>query len=415
MPTSARLVKSKTLVYLDHAAATPVRPEVLRSMQPFWTKEFGNPSTLYSLGQRAQQALTDARRAVAQVLQVDQTEVIFTAGGSESDTLAILGAARAFRAKHARGGHILTTTIEHHAVLAAAHAATELGIRLTLLPVNAEGFVSAADVRAAIEPDTFLVSVMLANNEIGTIQPIADIARIIQRQNSERHGTTQPHILLHTDACQAGGYLELAVPTLGVDLLTLNGSKVYGPKQTGVLFVRKGITLAPVVYGGGQERGLRSGTENVAGAVGFARALTLAQTTQAKEATRIARLRNTFAAQLLKQIPNSRMNGPALEATTTPTRRLPNNINVSFADCDGEALVIYLDAYNIAAATGSACATGSTEPSHVLQAIGLTPREVRGSLRLTLGMRTTAAQLQYALRAIKAVVAQQRRTTTMLA
>lgn len=409
-----RIPRPRNTIYLDHAAATPVRPEVIRVMQPFWAKEFGNPSTLYALGQHAHQALSKARNDVANTLHVDQTEIIFTAGGSESDTLAIVGAARAFRANHKRGGHILTTAIEHHAVLAAVRATQDLGIRTTIIPVNAEGFVSIKDVQAAIEPDTFLASIMFANNEIGTIQPISAIARMIQAENHTRQGTTKPRILFHTDACQAAGYLELSIPNLGVDLLTLNGSKLYGPKQTGILYVRKGVTIVPLVYGGGQERGLRGGTENVAGAVGFARALTLAQAEQVKEAARITRLRNTFAAQLLKLIPHSRINGPSLEDTQAPLQRLPNNLNISFAGCDGEALVIYLDAYNVAAATGSACATGSTEPSHVLRAIGRTTSEVRGSLRLTLGKGTTASQLQYALRAIMAVVAQQRTTTTML-
>lgn len=411
---NTRIPRPRNTIYLDHAAATPVRPEVIRAMQPYWAKEFGNPSTLYSLGQRAHAALTAARNTVATALEAAPREIVFTAGGSEGDTLAILGSARAYRAAHAQGGHLITTTIEHHAVLAAVNAAKGLGIRVTILPTNPEGYISPEDVRVALEPDTFLVSVMFANNEVGTIEPIAEISRILKKVNAERSTAQHSPILLHTDACQAAGYLDISVRSLGVDLLTLNGSKIYGPKQTGVLYVRNGTPLMPIVYGGGQELGLRSGTENVPGAVGFARALALAQKERTKESARICRLRNSLAMRMQKLIPGLRINGPALDEPSTPAHRLPNNLNVSFTDCDGEAMVLYLDAYNIAVATGSACATGSTEPSHVLAALGLTPADIRGSLRFTLGKSTTQADILVTCKILAHIVTQQRNTTTML-
>ncbi|MBP9686613.1 MAG: cysteine desulfurase [Candidatus Doudnabacteria bacterium] len=408
------IIRSTKLIYLDHAAATPVRAEVLRAMQPFWRQEFGNPSTLYSLGQHAHDALSRARTMVAGVLEADPAEIIFTAGGSESDTLAILGAARAFRMSNKRGGHIITSATEHHAVLGAVKAAEELGISVSLLPVDPQGFVSIHAIIAAVQADTFLVSIMLANNEVGTIQPIAQISQALKKLRPQRQKNKQPTILLHTDACQAAGYITLSVSSLGVDLLTLNGSKIYGPKQTGVLYVRKGTPLTPLIYGGGQEYGLRSGTENVPGAIGFARALKLAHEERHQEVRRISKLRNWFAEQLTKSISNCHIHGPSLITAGVNLLRLPNNLNVSFDNCDGEALVLYLDALHIAVATGSACATGSTEPSHVLRAMQVPPFHIRGSLRFTLGRETTKTDLIYVCRALRSVVTQQRHTSTML-
>lgn len=425
---------SKKLIYLDHAATTPVRPEVLRAMAPFWSVEYGNPSALYKLGVHARQALEKARSGVASVLSCRPQEVIFTAGGSESINLALLGVARYYRKTHplsfsppdtggARGGtkhngHIITSAIEHHAVMHAANALEQEGFAVTRIGVNREGVFNINELKNAIRPDTFLVSLMYANNEIGTIEPIAEIGNIIKNINAKRM-TLSPKplalspIFFHTDACQAAGYLDLNVDKLHVDLLTLNGSKIYGPKQTGCLFARKGTPLEPIIYGGGQELTLRSGTENVPGIVGFAKALPLAQAERARETKRLIVLRDYFIAQILKHIPKARLNGPiesrAKQYPSSVSVRLPNNIHVSFADVDGEALMLYLDAHNIAVATGSACTSESTKPSHVLKAIGLSSKESFGSIRFTLGKQTTKAELNYVLKVLPLLVAQQRK------
>lgn len=413
-------------IYLDYAATTPVRPEVLKAMAPFWTKQFGNPSALYKLGLGAAEALRSCRSSIAAVLNCRPDEIVFTAGGSESINLAIVGAANSYRNNHKSGGHIITSTMEHHAVLHALDALEKQGFAVTKIGVDSEGFFRLDELKKAIRPDTFLVSLMYANNEIGTIEPIAEIGKIIRTENAKRSkqpitGNRQPttNILFHTDACQAGGYLDVDVQKLHVDLLTLNGSKLYGPKQTGCLFVRKGVHLEPIIYGGGQEKNLRSGTENVPGVVGFAKALTLAHTEQKKEVARLEVLRDYFISRVQKVIPHTVLNGPAVQlgdskALKQHPHRLANNINVSFAGIDGEALVIYLDACNIAVATGSACTSQSTDPSHVLQAIGLSDAYMRGSIRFTLGKYTTKAELNYTLQQLTNLVKQLRSTTQQL-
>lgn len=406
--------RSKKIIYLDHAATTPVRPEVLRAMQPFWSKQFGNPSTLYALGRHARTAIAEAREQIAHVLGAQAREIIFTSGGTESDNLAILGAANAYRTQHRTGGHIIVSSIEHHAVQGPVLALKARGFTVTHVPVTNLGFVEHHALLQAIRPDTVIISIMYANNEIGSIQPIAELSRLLRKVNTERQQAGLPVIFFHTDACQAAGYLDVSVQTLGVDMLTLNSSKIYGPKQVGLLYVRQGIRLEPIMYGGGQEGGMRSGTENVAGIVGFARALTLAVAEQKKETRRLTALRDWFVHALTRQIPSCTIHGPSLPETSDTPQRLANNINISLGGCDGEALVIYLDAHGIAAATGSACATGNTEPSHVLQAIGLDPTQIRNSLRLTLGRETTKPDLVYTLKVLKYLVAQQRSTTTML-
>ncbi len=413
------LKPAKKIIYLDHAATTPVRPEVLTAMQPYWAKEFGNPSTLYTLGQHAAEAVSTARASCASILHCTPHEIVFTAGGSESDNIAILGAARAYREKHRTGGHIITSPIEHHAVLETVRALETQGFTVTYTPVTPEGFVTTEAIATALRPDTFLVSIMYANNEIGTVQPLTQISQLLKKENVRRQSVhpkagTATRILFHTDACQAAGYLSLDTTALGVDMLTVNSSKVYGPKQVGLLYVKRGTPILPITFGGGQENGLRSGTENVAGIVGFATALKLAEKEKLKEVRRLLTLQKYFVRTLSKHIPRTILNGPKVAQDTKEITRLPNNINVSFDGCDGEALVIYLDAYNIAAATGSACATGSTEPSHVLTAIGVTPNHIRGSLRLTMGKSTTQKELDFTCTVLAFLVREQRATTNML-
>ncbi len=384
-------------------------------MRPYWSAVFGNPSSLYKQGLQARHALENARKTIAGVLGVQSAEIVFTAGGTESANLAVLGVARAYRRTHKTGGHIITSQIEHHAVLRACRQLEREGFAVTYIDVDAEGFFNLKELKQSIRKDTILVSLMYANNEIGTIEPMVEIGKIIRKVNTERsllQPTTynlQP-VLLHSDACQAAGSLELSVHKLGVDLFTLNASKIYGPKQVGCLYVRKGVQLEPVVYGGGQEKDLRSGTENVPGIVGFAKALDLAQKERVKEVKRLLALRDYFIAHVLKKIPGTKLNGPVDRRTRLNANefnfglcRLPNNVNLQF-QAEGEAIMLYLDAQNIATATGSACATESADPSHVLKAIGLTDGEAKSSVRLTFGKATTRQQLDYVLKVLPQVV-----------
>ena len=412
--------KVKKVIYLDHAATTPTRPEVIKAMAPFWSDKFGNPSALYKLGLEAKSATDTARSNVASVLFCRPEEVVFTAGGSESINLAILGSARNYRKNYKTGGHIITSTIEHHAVLHTIGVLKKEGFTVTKISVDTMGVFNVAEVRKAIRPDTFLVSLMYANNEIGTIEPIAEIAKLIATVNTSRLPTSprlrragkshSSRLLFHTDACQAAGFLDLNVNKLHVDMLSLNGSKIYGPKQTGCLYVRKGTKLEPLIYGGGQEKDLRSGTENVPGIVGFAKALVLAQQSREKESKKQALLRDYFITRLQKAIPSLKLNGPMPTTTkhNSNIRRLPNNINISFAGVDGEALVLYLDANNICASTGSACTSSSTDPSHVLEAIGLELKFIKGSIRFTLGNSTTKADLDKVLKILPKLLTQVR-------
>lgn len=416
MRKSGRKIQTKEVIYLDHAATTPIRPEVIKAMAPFWSEWFGNPSSLYQLGLVAKSALDNARSTIAGVMFCRPEEVVFTAGGSESINLAILGSARHYRKNHKTGGHIITSAIEHHAVLHAIDALKSEGFTITKISVNKEGFFNIEEFKKSIKKDTFLVSLMYANNEIGTIEPITEIGNIIRSENEKRTKqlTTDNRllttILFHTDACQAAGYLDLNINKLHVDMLSLNGSKIYGPKQTGCLYMRKGTKLEPLIFGGGQENNLRSGTENVPGIVGFAKALELAQESREKETRRQIQLRDYFITKLQESITNIKLNGPLPTNTKLKSsiNRLPNNINVSIAGIDGEALVLYLDANNICASTGSACTSNSTDPSHVLEAIGLAPKLIKGSIRLTLGHSTTKADLDIVLKVLPKVVAKVR-------
>lgn len=381
-------------VYLDHAATTYLDSRVKEAMEPYWEIEYGNPSSLYRPGRRAKEALDEARRSVAQVLNCKIDELTFTGGGTEAINLAILGAARFYADK---GKHLITSKIEHHAVLHSMEALEREGFEVTYLDVDEHGLVNPEDVGKALRPDTILVSIMYANNEIGTIEPISEIAEVIKR-----YKVKQILPLFHTDACQAAGSLEMDVQRLGVDLLALNASKMYGPKGVGALYIKKGVRVRPLIYGGGQENNLRSGTENVPGIMGFAKAFELAQGERSKENTRLCGLRDYFIGRLLKEIPKTVLNGH-------PTQRLPNNVNVSVLDIEGEAVILYLDAKGIYISTGSACTSTTLDPSHVILAIGRPYEYAHGSLRFTLGKRTTKSDLDYVMEVFPAIAEKLRR------
>lgn len=389
----------KKPIYLDHAATTPLDARVEKTMRPFWRERFGNPSSLYKQGRQANEAVTKARSDIAAVLNCRPQEIIFTAGGTESINLAIQGLAKALASKGKH--HFITSAIEHHAVLKPLEALGQYGYQTTLVEVDKHGVVKLDKLKAAVRKETVLISVMYANNEIGTVQPIAEIGKWVRQLNVQRLAKKLPRIYFHTDACQAGSSLDLDVSKLGVDLMTVNGSKIYGPKQTGLLYVKTGTPLQPLIYGGGQEKHRRSGTENVPGIVGLATALQLAQKERRRENQRLQKLRDYFITQLFKKIPQILLNGH-------PTQRLSNNINISLPGIDGEALLLYLDSYNIAVSTGSACSTVSQDPSHVIAALGRSPDEISGSIRFTLGRQTTKTELDYVLKVLPGIVDQLR-------
>ena len=383
--------KSTRFIYLDHAAATPLDAQVEKAMQPYVQNIFGNPSSLYEQGVRAQQAVENSRKNVAQILGALPEEIIFTSGGTESDNLAILGYARA----HAKEGkHLITTTIEHHAVLGAMKQLEREGFEVTYLLPDQNGFITTDQVKQTLRPDTIFISIMYANNEIGTIEPITEIGNMLQKYKQE---TKKAFPVFHTDACQATGYLDLQVEKLHVDLLTLNGSKMYGPKGTGILYRRRGTKLQPLQFGGSQEHNLRPGTENVPGIVGLAKALEIAESLRAKESERLCALRDFFIKKVLTSIPHAHLNGH-------PILRLPNNIHISFVGAEGEAMLLYLDHEGIAVSTGSACTSQSLDPSHVLVAIGCTHEEAHSSLRFTLGRSTTKKDLEHVLNILPKVI-----------
>lgn len=379
-------------IYLDHAATTAVAPAVLEAMLPYCTQVYGNPSSIHSTGRDAKKAVENARRQVAAALHAQSPqEIYFTSGGSESDNWAIKGAAFAHQS---RGKHLITTQIEHHAVLHTCQWLEKQGWEVTYLPVDAQGFVTPEQVEKAIRPDTVLLSVMAANNEIGTLEPIAEIGALCRERG----------VLMHTDAVQAVGAIPLDVEAMQVDLLSLSAHKFHGPKGVGALYVRKGVRLDPLLHGGAQERGQRSGTENLPGIVGLGKAITLASDGLAENAARMRALRDLLMNGLVSAIPETRING-------TTEARLPNNVNVSFRGIEGEAVLLRLDLEGIAASSGSACTAGSLDPSHVLTAIGLSREEAKGSLRLTLGTQTTEAEIREVLEKLPRIVEELRMLT----
>ena len=386
-------------VYLDNAATTPVDPRVFEAMRPYWLEDWGNPSSVYGVGRRARRALDDARDRIAQLLNCRANEIVFTSCGSESDNLALLGGALAQAELHGRK-HVVTSRIEHHAVLHACQWLEQhLGFSVTYLEVDSQGRVDPASVAEAVRPDTALVSVMFANNEIGTVQPIAEIARAVKASNSLT--------LFHSDAVQAGGLLPIDVQAMGVDMLALSGHKFYAPKGIGLLYVRRGTPLVHQISGGGQERGVRAGTENVAYIVGMARALELAYAESTARVAHVSRLRD----RLIDGIP-ARITGVRL--TGHQTLRMPNSASFTIAGADGESLLLNLDQEGICASSGSACTSGTLEISHVLRALRLPEEEARGSLRLTTGVRTTDADVDRLLEVLPAIVERVREVTPSL-
>ncbi len=373
-------------IYLDHAATTAVAPDVLHAMLPFFTQVPGNASSIHTAGRDAKRAVEAARRQTARALNAAiPQEIYFTAGGSESDNWAIKGVAFANRD---RGDHIITTAIEHHAVLHTCQWLETQGFRVTYLPVDETGRVRVADVEKAITPSTLLVSVMAANNEIGTLQPIAEIGALCRDRG----------VLFHTDAVQAIGAVPIDVQAQCIDLLSLSAHKFHGPKGVGALYIRKGTRIAPLIHGGAQERGYRAGTENLPGVVGLGKAIELAVTALPENAARMTVLRDRLIAAVMARIPDARLNGH-------PTLRLPGNVNLSFRRVEGEALLLRLDLAGVAGSSGSACTSGALDPSHVLMAIGLTEAEANGALRLTLGAGTTEQEIDAAVDRLVPIVA----------
>ena len=385
---------AEPLIYFDHAATTAVRPEVLEAMLPYFGQTYGNPSSIYGLAQQSRKAVDQARQTVANILGSRPTEVVFTSGGTEADNAAICGIGLAMRTV---GNHIITSSIEHHAVLHACEQLEQFGFEVTYLPVDRHGLVDPGDVERAITDRTVLVSLIYANNEIGTVEPIAEVGRLVKEVN-RREGRS---ILFHTDAVQAPGYLDLDVRELGVDALSLSSHKFYGPKGCGVLFLRRGTPFTPRQVGGGQERNRRAGTENVPGIVGTAAALRLAHEQRATTNTHLLGLRDRLLKGIVGGIERVYLNGH-------PTRRLANNVNVSFEGVEGESILLALDFERICASSGSACSTGSLEPSHVLIATGMPPEIARGSLRLTLGPENTRGEVERVLAVLPTIVARLR-------
>ena len=361
-------------IYLDYAATAPVLPEVLDAMLPFFVSAYGNPSGIHANGRETRKAVELARRRTAGVLGAESREICFTSGGSESNNLAIQGTAFAMRGK---GNHIITSQIEHHSVLNTCRWLEKQGFRVTYLPVDADGTVDPENVRDAIRPETILVSIMTANNEIGTVQPVAQIGEICREMG----------VAFHTDAVQAVGMLRTDVREMNADLVSLSAHKFHGPKGTGALYIRKGTRLDPLIHGGSQERGLRAGTENVPGIVGLGKAIETAEAEREENAARIRGLRKVLTDRILQNIPGARMNGH-------PENRLPGNCHFSFPGTESEALLLRLDLAGISVSGGSACTSGSVEPSHVLQAIGLKDEMLHSSIRLTIGRETTLKEIE---------------------
>ncbi len=378
----------KRVIYLDHAATTPVKPAVLEAMRPYFTEHYGNPSSIYSIARESKKSIETARAQVAKVLGAAPDEIYFTSGGSESDNWAIKGVAFANRKK---GNHIITSAIEHHAVLHTCQYLEKEGFTVTYLPVDSSGLVDLQELEKAITDKTILISIMYANNEIGTIEPVAELGAIAKKHK----------IYFHTDAVQAIGNVPIDVKAQNIDLLSLSAHKFYGPKGCGALYIRKGVKIDNLIHGGGQENRRRAGTENIAGIVGLGTAIELATADIEGHNARIAALRDRLLKGILTTIPNSRLNGH-------PEKRLPGNLNVSFEFIEGESMLLWLDDEGICGSTGSACTSGSLEPSHVMLAIGLPHEIAHGSLRLTFGDANTEQDVDRVLDVLPKVVAKLR-------
>ncbi|AGK97266.1 cysteine desulfurase NifS [Clostridium pasteurianum] len=380
---------SKKRVYMDYAATTYTKPEVLEEMLPYFTEEFGNPSSLYSFSDDTKKAINISRERVAKAINAEKDEIYFTGGGSEADNWALKGIALAHKNK---GNHIITTAIEHHAIIHTGKFLEKNGFEVTYLPVDEEGFVKVEDVKNAITEKTILVSIMFANNEIGTIEPIKEIGKVCREKK----------VLFHTDAVQAIGHVKIDVKDMNIDLLSLAGHKFYGPKGIGALYIRRGVKIENLIHGGGQERGKRASTENIASIVGIGKAIELATSELEEESQRLNNLRNKLVKGIMEKIPYTKLNGPSDD------RRLPGNSDFSFIGIEGETLLLDLDYAGIYASTGSACASASLDPSHVLLSIGLPHETAHGSLRLTLGAKSTEEDVDYVLETLPEIVRKRR-------
>ena len=381
------------MIYIDHSATSPVDPEVFEAMKPYFTDSFGNASTLYSLGREGKKAMESAREEVASIIGAETKEIIFTSGGTESDNIAILGAAYKLKKK---GNHIITSDIEHPAVDETCRYLEKNGFTVTYLPVYEDGIVKVKDLEDAITDKTILITIMHANNEIGTIQPITEIGRIAHENN----------IYFHTDAVQTVGKIPVNVKELNVDMLSLSAHKLYGPKGIGALYLRQGVRIEPIMHGGGHEKGIRPGTENVPGIVGLGKACSIAKENLQMDAQKLTSLRDMLIDNVLAENEDSYLNGHR-------TKRLPNNANFRFTGIEGESLILRLDAKGIATSTGSACSSIKLEPSHVLMAIGLKEVEAHGSLRISLGHENTEEDIEYTITAIKEVVEKLRKMSPL--
>lgn len=382
-------------IYLDHAATTYTKPEVLEEMLPYFTKAYGNPSSVHSFGREARRALDKARKRTAEALKADPVEIYFTSGGSEADNWAIKGVALANKNK---GDHIITTSIEHPAVLDTCRYLEKEGFKVTYLTVDQYGMVSVKDVEKAITDKTILISVMMANNEIGTIQPIKEIGQIAKEHK----------VYFHTDAVQAIGSIPIDVNDLNVDLLSLSAHKFYGPNGVGALYIRKGVKIGPYIHGGAQERNKRAGTENLAGIIGLGKAIELAVENMEKNNKKLIGMRDRLIKEIMSKVEYTRLNGH-------PEKRLPGNVNLSFEFIEGEALLLSLDLKGIAGSSGSACTSGSLDPSHVLLAIGLSHEIAHGSLRLTLGDDNTDQEIDYVIEVLPEIVNRLREMSPLFA
>ena len=372
-------------IYLDHSATTPVDPEVAELIMKYYLESYGNPSSVHFFGRQVKKAVEEAREQVAQLIGAQAGEIIFTSGGTESDNLAIQGTVRA---RGNRGKHLITTAIEHHAVLDAFKYLAKNGYDLTILAVDEEGIIDLEDLVKAIRPDTILISVMHANNEVGSIQPIAEIGKI----------TREKGILFHVDAVQSLGKLPIDVVKMNIDLLTISSHKIYGPKGVGALYVRRGVKISPLVFGGSQEKKMRSGTENAPGIIGFGKACELAGLRMNEENKALRQLRDKLIKGIMDNIPSVKLNGPSGD------KRLPNNVNISISFVEGESLLLSLDMIGIAASSGSACTSGSLDPSHVLLAMGLSHEVAHGSLRFSLGRQNTEEEIDIVIQELPKIV-----------
>ncbi|MBM4447035.1 MAG: cysteine desulfurase NifS [Chloroflexi bacterium] len=381
-------------IYLDYAATTPTHPEVMKAMLPYFTDSFGNPSSIHSLGQEAKHAVEKARNQVAALIGATSDEVVFTGSGTEADNFAVKGVALS---RHGKGNHIITSSIEHHAVLETCKFMEEQGLSVTYLPVDGYGMVDPNDVKKAITNKTILISIMHANNEVGTIEPVAEIGNIAR----------EAEIYFHTDAVQAVGRIPVDVNKLNVDLLSISAHKLYGPKGVGALYVRQGTRVSPFMHGGNQERGKRASTENVPAIVGLGKAAEIAQQEMLEEAQKLTTLRDRLIEGILKNIEHTQLNGH-------PVMRLPNNANVSISYVEGESILLNLDLAGICVSTGSACSSSNLGPSHILAAMGLPPLQAHGSLRFTLGKWTTEEEINQVLHVLPGIVSKLRAMSPLI-